>query len=142
MTETAMIRGYVLRPLCCNRFGLGKGFSIATKHFKSQQSLVKARSFYVATKYFFCRDRVWLWIGFLCRDKVFLCRDRVWLRQEILGRDRVISCRNRVCGKGQESLHRDREFDVATEFPEIERDRVYLMSRQRVPGHEVFHVAT
>ena len=66
-----------------------------------------------------CRDRVWPWIGFLCHD-------RVWPRQGILGHDRIFSCRDRVWGKGQESLRRDREFDVATKLPEI-------MSRQGIP---------
>ena len=48
----ATTRGQVLHPSCCNRFGLGKGFSIATKHFRSGQSLVKAKSFYIAIEYF------------------------------------------------------------------------------------------
>ena len=49
----------------------------------------------------------------------FLCRNRVWLRQGILGCDRVFSCHGRVWGKGQEGLHRDREFDVATDFSKL-----------------------
>ena len=104
----------------------------------SRQSLVKARSFYVATKYFcvaiefgqdqeflcldkifLCRDRVSQGDENLCRDRVFLCRDRVWPRKRILGRDRLFSCRDRVWYKGQESLRRDKEFDVATELLEI-----------------------
>ena len=39
-------------------------------------------------------------MGFLCCDRVFSCRDRVW-------------------GKGQESLCRDKEFDVATELSKL-----------------------
>ena len=66
-----------------------------------------------------CRDRVWPWIEFLCRDRVFLRRERVWPKQGILGRDRVFSCRDRVWGKGQESLHHDKEFDVATELSKL-----------------------
>ena len=58
-------------------------------------------------------------MGFLCRDIVLLRRNRVWPRQGILGSDRVFSCSDRVWGKGQESLRRDKEFDVATELPEI-----------------------
>ena len=51
-TEKATTRGQVLHPSCCNRFGLGKVFSVATEHFRSRQSLVRAKSFYVVTKYF------------------------------------------------------------------------------------------
>ena len=31
--ETVTTRGQVLQPSCCNRFGLGKGFYVATKYF-------------------------------------------------------------------------------------------------------------
>ena len=75
---------------------------------------------------FLCRDRVWHWMGFLCWDRVFLRSNRVWPRQGILGRDRVYSFRDRVWGKGQEILHCDREFDVATELHEI-------VSREGIP---------
>ena len=64
--------------------------------------------------------------GFLCHDKVFLRHDRVWPRQKVLGCDRVFSYRDGVWGKGQESLRRNREFDVETELLEI-------VSRQSIP---------
>ena len=51
MTKTTTTRGQVLHPSCCNRFGLGKGFSVAIEHFRSRQSLVKAKSFYVTTEF-------------------------------------------------------------------------------------------
>ena len=57
--------------------------------------------------------------GFLFHDKVFFRRDRVWPRQGILGRDKVISCYDRVLGKGQESLRRNGEFDIATELSKL-----------------------
>ena len=48
----ATTRGQVFHPSCCSRFGLGKGFFVVTEHFRSKQSLVKARSFYIGTEYF------------------------------------------------------------------------------------------
>ena len=60
----ATTRGQVLHPSCCNKFGLGKGFSITTEHFKSQQSMVKAKSFYVATEYFYVETKFDLGWGF------------------------------------------------------------------------------
>ena len=56
---------------------------------------------------------------FLCHNRVFLRRDRVWLRQGILGCDRVFSCHDQVWGKGQDSLYRDREFNVAIELSKL-----------------------
>ena len=47
-----MTRGQVLHPSCCNRFGLRKGFSVVTEHFRLRKSLYKARSFYGITEYF------------------------------------------------------------------------------------------
>ena len=38
MTETATTGGQVLHPSCFNRFGFGKGFSIAIEHFRSRWS--------------------------------------------------------------------------------------------------------
>ena len=69
---------------------------------------------------------------FLCLDRVFLSRDRVWPRQGILCHDRVFSCRDRVWVKGQESLHRNREFDVATELPKNYVATGYTLHRDRV----------
>ena len=58
-------------------------------------------------------------MAFLCRDRVFLRCDRVWPKHGILGHDVVFSCRDRVWDKGQESLRRDKEFDVVKELLEI-----------------------
>ena len=66
-----------------------------------------------------CRERVWPGMGFLYRYRVFLGHDKIWPRQGILGNDRVFSYCDLVWGKGKESLHRDREFDVVTKLPEI-----------------------
>ena len=49
----------------------------------------------------------------------FLRRDKIWPRQNILGHNRVFSCCRRVYGKSEDSLRRDREFDVATELPKL-----------------------
>ena len=73
----------------------------------SRQSLIKAKGFHVVTKFpGVVSDRVFYVAtefgqdqGFFYRDITFLCRDRV--------------------GQGEEILCRDREFDVATELPEI-----------------------
>ena len=84
-------------------------------------------------------------MGFLCHDRVILRRDKVWPRQGILGRDRVFSCSDRVWGKGQESLRRDREFDVMTELSEnyvvtwytLWRDREFQDMRSSMSRHSV-----
>ena len=75
-------------------------------------------------------------MGFLCRDIVFLRRDRVWPRREILCCARVFSCRDRVWGKGQESLCRDRKFDVATKYI-LRRDREFEDMRLSMSRHSV-----
>ena len=99
-------------------------------------------------------QQVWPWQGFLCRDnafqvarefgqgqeflcdKVFLCRDRVWPRYGILGCDRVFSCHDQVWGKGQESLRRDREFDVVTWYT-LRHDREFKGMRSSMLRHSV-----
>ena len=85
---------------------------------------------------------VWPWQGLLCPDKTFLCRDRVWSRSSFICRDRAFLYRDRV-GQGKEILCRDREFDVMTELPKItSRQSISYVATKRVPGHEVFHIAT
>ena len=58
-----------LHPSCCNMFGLGRDFSVATEFGQGYELL--------------CRDRVWPWARILCCDKVFLCHDRVWSRLRV-----------------------------------------------------------
>ena len=64
----------MLHPSCCNRFGLGKGFSIAIEHFRSRQILVKGRSFYVAIEYFCVMTEFGLDRRFEVVTKYFLVR--------------------------------------------------------------------
>ena len=86
-------------------------------------------------------QQVWPSIGILFHEKVFSCRDRVWSRlRDFMSRLRIFIsrqnflkwCRDKVFyvttgfGQGQGILCHDREFDVATELPEI-------VSQQSIP---------
>ena len=98
-----------------------QGFLCLDKEFQVTIEFCQDQEFLCRDRVFLCRDIIWPSMGFLCRGRVFLRRDRVWPRHGILGSNKVFSYRNRVWGKGQgqDSLRRDKEFDVATELLEI-----------------------
>ena len=58
------IRGQVLQPSCCNRFGLGHGFYVATEFSQDQ-------GFSYRDRIFLCRDRIGQCKGILCCDREF-----------------------------------------------------------------------
>ena len=115
----ATTRGQVFHPSCCNRFGLGKGFSVVTKHFRSKQSFVKARSFYVGTKYFCVTIELGIGWGF------YVAIEYSSIAIEF-GLDRGFKVSIEYFLVAAEFRAKAKRVYVATEFPEI-------MSRQGIP---------
>ena len=112
----------MLQPSCCNGFGLGQGFYVATKFVKTKGFLI---------------GRI-----FLCRYRVAKVKRFYVMTENSMSQQSCLKlCRNKVA--------KAKRFYVVIENSmsrqsclKLCRDKVYLTSRQRVPGHEVFHVAT
>ena len=115
--------GHDNRSGVATSLALGEDFMSRQSVFMSQQSLVKTNSFYVVIELAKVK-RIYVATEYFCVTTEFglewgLYHDRVWPRHGILGHDRVCSCHDRVWRKDQESLRRDREFDVAIEFSKL-----------------------